>query len=620
MSARFLAAMQPAQRLRLLLLLVVGLFALVVRFVLLSSGEAVELIRTFGYWAIAVIVAIAALAIFRSFRSWRLSWLLHGWPLVASVACAVFLQLHEPRKLKVLYDEYVLTTISLQMHLERMAVVPAQAQYEQGRIVHFSGFVDKRPLLFPFLLSLAHDVSGYRVANVFVLNGLISVVLFWFVFWIGEAIGGRRFGYAGMLILAGIPLVANVATSGIFDLFNLALLAGLFLAARRYLEDPTGTNQNLLVMTAVLIANTRYESILFLFSVASVVGVVWWRNRRIEVTWLSVVSPLMVLPVLLCNLIHLSYSGFTQNQDVGVSQFELANVALNLSRDIYYLFDFSGLQSNSVLVSYGGVVALLLVIVGMRSILSKGTNRPDAAVVFFSILPVILGVFVIMLFYWWGQFDDPMATRFSLPLQFALVIAMLLAVSQVRLRERAGIALSTIAALMMWVWAVPGNARHASSLITFTVLEVEWQVEQVLSKFDHRTMVFCESALPLVAHRRPAIPFIILNEDPKRYWRLKTAGLYDQLLVFQTIRVDPETGKETDISNDAPTDNLKLETILETRFSENVITRFSRWVGFKDEAETQTGAKETNAGASETDEREPTTARGVTEAVGTGRP
>jgi len=612
--------MPPASRLRLLLLLATGLVTLVVRFSLLESGQTMGLVILFGYWAIAAI-AITAIGVgVKAFKGWSFSWAYHGWPLVAAVVCAIFLQIHEPRKLRVLYDEYVLITTSLQMHLERAAAVPAQAQYDNGRIIHPNGFADKRPLLFPFLLSLVHDLTGYRVANVFVLNAIISVALFWLVFWLGEAIGGQRFGYAGVLLVAGIPLLANVATSGIFDLLNLALLAAFILAARRYLETPSGENQNLFVMAGVLIAQSRYESILFLLPLAFMVALTWWRNRRVEVTRLAVAAPLMILLPLMCNLLHVSNKEFTQHQSVGVEQFDFANFIPNLSRDVYYLFNFSGLLTNSPLVSFAGVVSMLLVIVGVRSTLSKPTHRPGIATVFFAITPVVIGNVGIMLFYWWGQFDDSLAARFSLPLQLTLIFAILLAVAQFRARERAAAVLIGVASISIWAWTIPTSARHATTLLTFTSKEVEWQVSQVLARFDHRTLVFSESALPFVAHRRPSLPFVLFNKDPRKMWQLKTQGLYDELIFFQTIKVDPTTGEETDISNDAPSKALKLELIVETRFHENIVSRLSRWVGFNEEVTDESGAKVPEGGGSEMNELERTAAQSVTGVSGTSMP
>lgn len=221
-----------------------------------------------------------------------------------------------------------------------------------------------------------------------------------------------------------------------------------------------------------------------------------------------------------------------QHRKVGVAFFEFANFGPNLGRAIYYLFDLSGSQTNSLLVSYAGGVALLLLLAGARSVFMKATSRPGMALVFFAFLPVVIVNVAMMFFYWWGHFNDPMASRFSLPLQLFLVLSILLVLSQWRHIGRVATLAVGIAGLGIWVWTIPVNAGGYATKGYFSANEVEWQVSVVLNRFDHRTLVVSESSLPLIAHRRPAMPFALFNVAPKRFWELKTQGHYDQILVF----------------------------------------------------------------------------------------
>jgi hypothetical protein len=571
--------MSPASRLRLLLLTAVSLLTLAVRFVWLKPDMAVGGVRYFGYWVIAAIVATGVYVGYRAFRSWRFSVSIHAAPLAAATACALFLQLHEPHRLRVMYDEYVLIGISRGMHLDRQAFVDGSAGYASGNVVRLQGGVDKRPLLFPFLLSLIHDITGYRISNVYVLNGVISLGLLWFVFWLGEAIGGRRFGFLAILLVAGIPLVANVATSGAYDLLNMALIVALLLAARRYCEEPDADNQNLLVMTGVLLAQARYESMLFLISLAAVVAWTWWRNRRVEITRLSVLAPTMILLPLLCNLVYLSNDAFFESKVLGVPFFAASNVGPNLEHLVYYFFNFSKFSTNSPLVSYAGSAALLLVIVGARSIFRKGAVNTGVLVILFASLVVVVANTGMMLANFWGQFGDPMASRFSLPLQLILVLAILVALAQLRHRERAATAGIVLAGLSIWVWTIPTNSRHFATSSLFSANETEWVVSEVLKRFDHRTLVIGDSALPLVTRNRPAVPFGVFNLSPGEFWSTIIRGYYDEIVVFQTLHIDPETKQVKDASPYPLTDEAVLEPLFETRFQVGYISRCSRLIG-----------------------------------------
>jgi hypothetical protein len=580
-SYRFFTAMSPKVRLRLLLLTAVSLFTLAVRFAWLKPDMAVGSVRYLGYWAVAAIVATGIYVGYRAFRNWRFSVPVHAAPLAVTIVCALFLQLHEPHRLRVMYDEYVLLETSREMHLERQAFVAAAAGYKNGNIVMMHGFVDKRPLLFSFLLSLVHDSSGYRIANVYVLNGLISFALFWLVFWLGEAIGGRRFGYLGMLLVAGIPLVANVATSGAYDLLNMTLIVAFLLAARRYGEEPSAENQNLLVMTGVLLAQARYESMLFLIPLAVVVAWTWWRNRKVQITRLSVMAPAMILLPLLCNLVYLSNDGFFESKMLGVPFFDASNLAPNLERMVYYFFNFSRDLTNSPVVSYAGSAALLLLLVGVRSTFRRGNVYPSILIIVFASLFVILGNTGMMLANFWGQFDDPMASRFSLPLQLMLVVAILVALAQFRQREHAATVGLLLAGVSIWIWSIPTTSRHFATSRLFSANETEWMVGEVLERFDHRTLVLGNSALPLMTRNLPAVPFAVFNAYSEGFWSLIEKGYYDQIVVFQTLQIDPETKQAKDASPYPITSRAVLEPMFETRFRVDYISRCSRLVGVR---------------------------------------
>jgi hypothetical protein len=45
-------------------------------------------------------------------------------------------------------------------------------------------FLDKRPYFFSFLIALLHDLTGYRLENVFVLNAALTLATLAAVYWL----------------------------------------------------------------------------------------------------------------------------------------------------------------------------------------------------------------------------------------------------------------------------------------------------------------------------------------------------------------------------------------------------------------------------------------------------
>src|SRR6185436_2307184 len=119
---------------------------------------------------------------------------------------------------------------------DKLAITPLRGNDVQGVFVILEGIVDKRPLFFPFLLSLVHDVGGYRPANAFILNGILSFVFLGLVFVTGRMLAGRVAGWLGVALFAGLPLLAQNSTGGGFELLNLVMLLATLLLGVRFVE------------------------------------------------------------------------------------------------------------------------------------------------------------------------------------------------------------------------------------------------------------------------------------------------------------------------------------------------------------------------------------------------
>src|ERR1019366_5861835 len=120
--------------------------------------------------------------------------------------------------------------------------------------------------LFPLLVSVLHDVTGYRVANVFELNFLLTPFVLLGGYLLAHKLGGRLAGYVAAGLLATFPLLAQNATSGGYDVLNMALGSALMLVTLAYfqsMERSRGPLMNLSLALALLLAATRAESVLY---------------------------------------------------------------------------------------------------------------------------------------------------------------------------------------------------------------------------------------------------------------------------------------------------------------------------------------------------------------------
>src|SRR3954466_7819233 len=164
---------------RFWLLVLSTLLAIVLAFVAVPDQLAIGLVSKAGFWFVLAGFAIWCWALGSTFAPElrALRWRTVDWVSVAVVVVgAVILLAHEDFGFKIVMDEIMLLGTSMGMHFDKAALTPLRGNDIQGAFMIVEGIVDKRPLFFPFLLSLVHDLTGYRPANAFVLNATLTFV------------------------------------------------------------------------------------------------------------------------------------------------------------------------------------------------------------------------------------------------------------------------------------------------------------------------------------------------------------------------------------------------------------------------------------------------------------
>lgn len=434
------------ERKRVLALLVSILIAVLAGFVFADVLWAKIFAQRLGYFVMAAATALWVASLVRLFlprwQEWRPA---KGWWLSGGVilGCSVFLLIHEPFQYKILMDEVVLLGTSQSMHLERIVNTPNVAATFNGFFETIASYLDKRPLFYPFVLSLLHDLTGYRPANAFVLNVLLTPVLLWLIYLAGKQLGDRLVGITGVLVMTTLPLLAQNATGAHFEMLNLVMMLVLWHVGVIFLRERTEESLVAFVFTGVLLAQTRYESALFVAVVGLILLWAWWRERKVILPWRLTVVPLLMLPIPWIMTVARNFEGFWQLEDTGASEvFSVVHWGSNIVGGMMYLFDTGYMQPNSVLLSGGGVVAMFLLLWRLRESWyaqraaaamagsdqggqKRSTLGDEPAWLLLLMLFPVFGAVAATWLYHWGSFEDPAATRLSLPLQLVMVMAMM---------------------------------------------------------------------------------------------------------------------------------------------------------------------------------------------------
>jgi hypothetical protein len=567
-------------KLKLIIVIFAAALVLAARFFIINPPTGKELLIKYGYWAIAMTFVGLAALLARQLPGKDEFWKLckaHRAGLLCVLLAGIYFQINEPRRFKILFDEFAISGVARNMHFDREATFPERTHYFDGRLIVMESELDKRPFFFPFIISLVHDLTGYRPENVFYLNAGLAVVLLLLVYAFGFTFGGTRLGCLGVLILTGLPLIAQNATDGGYELANLVMILLLYLVGRSYYRSSGTQGLNLFILTAVLLAQVRYESILYILIVPAVVLCKWCQEKRITLTWMAAISPVMLLLPLLVNQVFSTHAAFFQTKP-GEPFLSFRYLWDNTEVAIYYLFNPSLDSTNSVLLSVGGLLGtgffLLLAVKKTRQWFLQ--RNEDIVLLLVFIATCISTILVLCVF--WGHWDDPMVSRFSLPLQ--LLLLLLLLRSTVEFLNSRPLPKWALLLAGMWIvfFGAPASARLYQTDHCITSREYAWLFQYLADKDPETTLTLCGSFVGPVLHNMPAID---IGTATNRRWQIKTCldeGVYREIIVMQRFKIDFKSGKFLEAGPSVLGDGFKLETIAEKRFHPDLITRLSRIV------------------------------------------
>lgn len=473
---------------------VVALLSVLLGFVLLPTRGANETYPILLAWPL--LLAVVGMFIF-SIRDTtgdmrtRLQW--DRWLFLAVSAALIWLLSAEPFMLKIVHDEGLIASTAQSFHRERAAAVSATANWSRGTFETYEGFIDKRPLLLPFITSLVHDLTGYRLANIFFLNGVLTLGLLILIVSISLKLTDRESAILGLILLAFLPVIAQGATSGNASILNGAVLTLTLLLGVRYYESPEETSLPALVYSLILLANTRYESILYIIPFGILILLGWRKAERIILPPSVIIAPLF----LIFNAWHLRYAiayetfYIQDGPNARDAAFSMTYILSNLQETLKFLFSFTNQYPNSPFPSIFGFAGMG--VLGLH--LARRQLTPRLRPITLLLFGLLLTNLVVVSCFNFGIFTNYVTARLSLPIYLILCLFAILAFFEdKRLLFRIAILLTAIAAVAnVTLYGQPPNQETAIQfvlgisvlIITYSVLahnahRLNWLLPSVL--------------------------------------------------------------------------------------------------------------------------------------------
>src|SRR4051812_29867816 len=203
-------------------------------------------------------------------RETIVAWVKENWPgLVIALALTVIAWLAVHPALRILSDEANLVGTSKNLFSSRTATFTVSGKNYYDSYWDVDVAIDRRPALFPFLVSLVHVVRGYSYENAFLFNLLVLPLFVLVAYRLAKSLGGETFAFVASLLVVAHPITLIAVRSGGFDFFALFFALLVMKSVFDHLREPSAARLAIVWMNLCMFAEIRYESALFIVPVVA---------------------------------------------------------------------------------------------------------------------------------------------------------------------------------------------------------------------------------------------------------------------------------------------------------------------------------------------------------------
>lgn len=525
-----------------------------------------------GSYYVMLALTACSTAVFLTYIPWRDIWSVHRkelwWSMAVGIGFTLLLFKACPPDYRVLSDETNLLSVSRSMLRNRTIHNTTMANYYLDFFKELRQVLDKRPLLFPFLMSVIHGVIGYSWKNMFVLNGMISAVFLSLVFYVSAVGRSLRAGWFAVSLIAIQPLYVLCASSGGFELLAAVAQFGLFWMFYQYMQRPTSNSLTLLWMCAVLFVNSRYEA--GVIAIVLLFGLAWhWRDTlkfALDRWWLYSTTLLFSSPIVWQVMLKGSdqESGDKKPWSVAyVWEHFLDWIQANFGFDAYYPF--------ATPVSYLALIALLWWL--KESVFTSKMRYADKyrLVALFILAAALVVQFLAFLSYHAGSAVQPYAVRYFLPTCLAMSLGLgAFLLRRTWFKPKYGLVASG------FIFVAFAHIAHENKFMnTLELVRKTRRIYEVIASYPpHETLVIVDRPGQYAVLDFSAMSHDYLEENIQAVERDIANRLYTSVIFIQDIDIN----SKAPVKGQAIPAHLPVQIIYEMRTSSSSYTRISKMI------------------------------------------
>jgi hypothetical protein len=497
------------------------------------------------------------------------AWAKENWPgLVIALAVTVIAWLAVHPALRILSDEADLVGTSKNLFASRTATFTVSGKNYYDSYWDVDVAIDRRPALFPFLVSLVHVVRGYSYENVFLFNLLVLPGFVLVSYRLAKSMGGEAFAVVAALLVVAHPITLICVRSGGFDFLALFFALLVIKSFHDHLRDNSAATLAILWMNLCMFAEIRYESALFVVPVVALLLVfrmVTWDLLR-PYAFIYALTPAFLAPRVWQAVLR----GSVPDQEPGAITFSIGNF-FNNAREYFkpVLSPFNNYPAHAGIVIALGLLGFVLWLAAHRRRFWapdwKASEPRFAAFVAGWMLLQVIVVFT----YVWGRAQAPSAARLVIAIDtfFSFFAAWALTVALRRWRPFVAV-LVAVGVLVIHL-PIAGQHRMLNRLTQTRETATAWRFFESLH--EKRILIVTDRPDLFTIMDYGAMTFEAARQDPFVFEAFARHLFYD-IYVVQQIKLS--TGSPLPGYDIWPM--RRLETMLEYQNDSDVLIRISR--------------------------------------------
>lgn len=509
-----------------------------------SRSQATSLFESSAYFFILALFFLWLARVVHLYRAGAKERLRRHLPvLLLCILLTTLMFIGSPPRFKILADETNLLGVSMMMHHHRSSTLPLSGISAEYTNPDYATYTDKRPLLFPFLVSVVHSLRGYAPSNGFVLNFLVSSGILFLIYLTTARFLPAPYGWVAVLLAAGAPIyMINVTSSGFEALNLLFVLIFFFLLWEVYRSEGDIKRTELLLLTTLLLAQCRYESAAFVVAAAICLRPVLSKSGFLSrMSWRTCLMPVFLIPVLWQRKL---FFGREELNKVGHERFEAADSLFSLEKllanfddNVLVLLGWNPHYGYTPLLSIAAVLGVCLL---LKAFARKEPVKITPEIFAAALLSAIL-LFLIISSYFWGNFRLKMDNRLSLVFLPFLVWPAVFVLSRIAKPVRGR--LPTVVAFAALIHLIVFWSFGSRQLIVHN-LSLQAEYNQVLEFLEPRyprngtTLIIAEEPYLYLPQEYSGMRFDQSNEIVEL---LSGPNSVDHIIALQ--KIDKETGQ-----------------------------------------------------------------------------